>query len=112
MDFVKPSYRLSCAEVDPLDCHVACGFDDSTIRLWQINQSTMKGRKPFASHMRQNCEWSLDNDYLDLSSTDSDDSDDDGNGKLGVSHKRCKRNRKDQLLVEDTPVEGEGESLL
>lgn len=85
--------------MDPLDCHVACAFDDSTVKLWPINQSSIKGRKPYASHMRRTCPWSLDNDYLDLSSTD-DESGDDAED-LDVPRMRCKRDRLNRLIKEE-----------
>lgn len=86
--------RLACADVDPLDCHLAAGFDDSTVKLWQINQSSMKGRKPYASHLRRMCTWNLDYDCLDLSSTDDDEDEDDADDKADHQERLARRRHK------------------
>lgn len=68
--------RLSCGNIDENECHLACGFDDSTVRLWQLNQSTIYGRKPYASFRDRLCGWNLDHNRT----SDDDDDDDDGGG--------------------------------
>lgn len=65
-------FRLSTGTMDPLECHLACGFADTTIQLWQLNRSTIAGRKPYASHSNRCCQWNLESS----SGTSSDDDDD------------------------------------
>lgn len=66
--------RLSTGIIDPSECHLACGFEDSTIQLWQLNRSTIGGRKPYASYSKRCCQWSLENS-TETSSDDEDDVD-------------------------------------
>lgn len=56
----------------------------------------------------------MDNDYLDLSSTDDDsDGSDDGKAQLGVPRRRCKRDRTNRLCMEEEELdEGVVEPLL
>lgn len=82
---VNSDNRLSCGDVDPSECHLVCGFGDSTVKLWQLNHSTIGGRKPFARFATRTCEWSLTN--YDVDSSDDDDDDDDAGGG-GASAKR------------------------
>lgn len=67
-------FRLSTGAIDPTECHLACGFEDSTIQLWQLNRSSIGGRKPYASYSRRCCQWSLENN-TETSSDDEDDVD-------------------------------------
>lgn len=71
--------QLSCGDIDANECHLACGFNDSTVRLWQLNQSTIYGLKPFASFRDRMCEWNLDQcrTMSDYEVDDDDDDDDD-----------------------------------
>ncbi|XP_037037092.1 TAF5-like RNA polymerase II p300/CBP-associated factor-associated factor 65 kDa subunit 5L isoform X1 [Bradysia coprophila] len=74
--------RLASATIDPAQCHLAGGFEDSTIQLFQLNRSTIGGRKPYMSITKRCCQWSLENS----SEISSDDDDDDTDTK----YKYCK----------------------
>lgn len=66
-------HSLSCCDIDEDECHLVCGFDESTIKLWQLNQSKMRGRKPFSPFSNRLCEWCLENCESSSSSNESDD---------------------------------------
>lgn len=76
--------QLATGVLDSDMCHMACAFNDSTIRLWHLNQSRLRGRRPFASLASRTCDWVLD--YCDsATSSSSDDSgteDNDDSGNL------------------------------
>lgn len=76
---VNSENRLACGDIDSAECHLACGFSDSTVKLWQLNHSTIGGRKPFARFSTRTCEWNLTNYEIDSSDDDNvdDDCDDD-----------------------------------
>lgn len=67
---------LSCCDMDKDECHLVGGFDESTIRLWQLNQSKIRGRKPFRPFSSRFCEWCVE-DCESASSSSELDSDDD-----------------------------------
>lgn len=50
---------------------MACGFEDSVVKLWQLNQSAIYGRKPFSTFSNSVCEWNLEH-CNDISSDDED----------------------------------------
>lgn len=58
-------------------CHLAAGFEDSTIMLWSLNGYENYGRKPYQMFDDRLCKWSINNcnRYLtdDLSDYSSDD---------------------------------------
>lgn len=70
---VNSDNRLACGDIDPAECHLVCGFADSTVKLWQLNHSTIGGRKPFARFSTRTCEWSLTNYEIDSSDDDNND---------------------------------------
>lgn len=69
---MNADYRLCAGDIDPNECHLACSFDDATIKLWQLNQSRIRGRKPFSPFSNRLCEWSLENCESSSSDDDSD----------------------------------------
>lgn len=71
-NLLNADHKLSAGDVDPMECHLACAFDDSTIKLWQLNQSRTRGRKPFSPFSNRLCDWCLEN----CESSSDDDSDD------------------------------------
>lgn len=74
---LNADHQLSCCNMDKDECHLVCGFDESTIKLWQLNQSKMRGRKPFSPFSNRLCEWCLENCETSSSSSSDIDSDDD-----------------------------------
>lgn len=75
---LNADHQLSCCDIDRDECHLVCGFDESTIKLWQLNQSKMRGKKPFSPFSNRLCEWCLENCESSSSSSSSEiDSDDD-----------------------------------
>lgn len=50
---------------------MACGFEDSVVKLWQLNHSTVYGRKPFSTFNNSTCDWNLEQ-CTDFSSDDED----------------------------------------
>lgn len=70
---MNADHMLTSCDIDVGQCHLACGLDDSTIKLWQLNQSKMRGRKPFGPYSNRFCEWSLENCESGSSSSSSDD---------------------------------------
>ncbi|XP_055322002.1 uncharacterized protein LOC129578004 [Sitodiplosis mosellana] len=74
---LNADHQLSCCDMDKDECHLVCGFDESTIKLWQLNQSKMRGRKPFSPFSNRLCDWCLENCETSSSSSSDIDSDDD-----------------------------------
>lgn len=72
LNLLNADHKLCAGDIDPLECHLVCAFDDSTIKLWQLNQSRIRGRKPFSPFSNRLCEWCLEN----CESSSDDDSDD------------------------------------
>lgn len=60
-NLLNADHKLCAGDIDPLECHMACAFDDSTIKLWQLNHSRIRGRKPFSPLSNRLCEWCLEN---------------------------------------------------
>lgn len=76
-NILNADHKLCAADIDGNDCHLVCAFDDSTIKLWQLNQSRIRGRKPFSAFANRLCEWNLENcessESSELSSSSSSD---------------------------------------
>lgn len=72
-NLLNADHKLCAGDIDPLECHMVCAFDDSTIKLWQLNQSRIRGRKPFSPLSNRLCEWCLEN----CESSSDDESDED-----------------------------------
>uniref|UniRef100_A0A182MUQ2 EML-like second beta-propeller domain-containing protein n=1 Tax=Anopheles culicifacies TaxID=139723 RepID=A0A182MUQ2_9DIPT len=66
--------QLTSMAIDPGCCHVASGFEDTTIMLWSTNRSTQLGRKPYASFRDRQCCWNVTS--CDSRFSESDESDD------------------------------------
>uniref|UniRef100_A0A182P0A3 Uncharacterized protein n=2 Tax=Pyretophorus TaxID=44537 RepID=A0A182P0A3_9DIPT len=66
--------QLTSMAIDPRCCHVASGFEDSTIMLWSTNRSTQMGRKPYASFRDRECCWNVTS--CDSRFSESDESED------------------------------------
>lgn len=54
-------HQLSCVDMDANECHLALGTDESTVLLWNLNRSKMRGIKPYAPVSYRVCDWSLAN---------------------------------------------------
>lgn len=52
---------LCTASIDKQLCHMAAGFEDSTVVLWSLNGYENYGRKPFQSFDDRLCQWSINN---------------------------------------------------
>ncbi|XP_049535658.1 uncharacterized protein LOC125951109 [Anopheles darlingi] len=77
-------HQLTSVAIDPRCCHVASGFENSTIMLWSTNRSTQMGRKPYASLRDRGCSWNVtacDNRFSESEDSDDSDDDDDGGGE-------------------------------
>lgn len=61
LHIASPSSSLCSASVDKQLCHMAAGFEDSTIVLWSLNGYENYGRKPFQSLDDRLCQWSINN---------------------------------------------------
>uniref|UniRef100_A0A1Q3FV62 Putative wd40 domain protein n=1 Tax=Culex tarsalis TaxID=7177 RepID=A0A1Q3FV62_CULTA len=51
--------RLTAVAIDGTSCHLASGFEDSSIMLWSVNRSTQLGRKPYAALRDRQCRWNV-----------------------------------------------------
>ncbi|XP_058461685.1 uncharacterized protein LOC131436785 [Malaya genurostris] len=51
--------RLTSAAIDQHSCHLASGFEDSSIMLWSVNRSTQIGRKPYTTVRDRQCCWNV-----------------------------------------------------
>lgn len=97
-----PIGRLAAVDMDPMNCHLAGGFADSTVRVWPITQSIYRGRKPYGSFVRRSCAWSLDHGACALRSSDEEDaasysmtsSDEEDVHAVYIGHRRRKRRQK------------------
>uniref|UniRef100_A0A182IXU6 Uncharacterized protein n=1 Tax=Anopheles atroparvus TaxID=41427 RepID=A0A182IXU6_ANOAO len=69
-------HQLTSVAIDPGCCHVASGFEDSTIMLWSTSRSTQLGHKPYASVRDRQCSWNVTS--CDSRFSESEDSDDEG----------------------------------
>jgi hypothetical protein len=52
---------LCTASVDKQLCHMAAGFEDSTVVLWSLKGYDNFGRKPFQTFDERLCQWSINN---------------------------------------------------
>lgn len=56
---------LSCASLDPYECHIAAGFNSSVIQLWQVDQHSTRGKNLYNRFSKTYCRWELNNFTLD-----------------------------------------------
>lgn len=67
--------------VDKSHCHLAGGFEDSSIVLWSLSSYENFGRKPYRTFDDRLCQWSINNcnrhltDDLSDYSSDTDEED-------------------------------------
>ena len=54
-------FSLCSTTTDKQLCHLAAGFEDSSILLWSINGFENYGHKPFQSFDDRLCQWSINN---------------------------------------------------
>lgn len=54
-------YSLCTASTDKQLCHLAAGFEDSTIVLWSINGFDNYGHRPYQKYDDRQCQWSINN---------------------------------------------------
>uniref|UniRef100_A0A4Y0BN43 EML-like second beta-propeller domain-containing protein n=1 Tax=Anopheles funestus TaxID=62324 RepID=A0A4Y0BN43_ANOFN len=97
--------QLTSMAIDTGCCHVASGFEDSTIMLWSTNRSTQMGRKPYASIRDRQCCWNVTS--CDSRFSESDESDDEyAAGVNGRDESECRiagedRHRDGTSLLDD-----------
>lgn len=70
---------LCTASTDKQLCHLAAGFEDSTIVLWSINGFDNYGHRPFQRFDDRHCQWSINDcnrmltdDLSDYSTSDDE----------------------------------------
>ncbi|EDW43310.1 transcription initiation factor TFIID subunit 5 [Drosophila sechellia] len=62
--FLRISERsrgLTSAHLDPSECHMLAGFDNSAVQLWQLNQSNYRGKSFYRRYPQVRCPWELNN---------------------------------------------------
>ncbi|XP_052836172.1 TAF5-like RNA polymerase II p300/CBP-associated factor-associated factor 65 kDa subunit 5L [Drosophila gunungcola] len=62
--FIRISERsrgLTSAHMDTSECHLLAGFDNSAVQLWQLNQSSCRGRSFYRRYPHSQCPWELNN---------------------------------------------------
>lgn len=98
---LNADHQLCAADVDAFDCHLACAFNDSTIKLWQLNQSRIRGRKPYGAHASRRCEWSLEHCESSSSSSESssESSSDEDAAQSGGSEEAFSQRKKKRLFA-------------
>ncbi|XP_053687581.1 uncharacterized protein LOC128737024 [Sabethes cyaneus] len=70
--------RLTSVAIDSDSCHLASGFEDSSIMIWSVNRSTQIGRKPYATVQDRQCSWnvtSCDSRFSEDDEEEEDESD-------------------------------------
>ncbi|KAG5673540.1 hypothetical protein PVAND_003580 [Polypedilum vanderplanki] len=95
---------LCTASTDKQLCHLAAGFEDSTIVLWSINGFENCGHKPFQTFDDRLCQWSINNCNRtltdDLSDYDTSDEEIERNLKhlMGMNEQEDDNNDDDSNL--------------
>ncbi|XP_035894484.1 uncharacterized protein LOC118504295 [Anopheles stephensi] len=102
--------QLTSMAIDPGCCHVASGFEDSTIMLWSTNRSTQMGRKPYASFRDRQCCWNVTT--CDSRFSESDDSDDDEYAEEVVGSSSSGRDESEHRIGSGADRQRDGTSLL
>lgn len=51
---------MTSASLDPLECHLVAGFNNSVIQLWQMNQHSTRGKNLYERYS-SHCRWDLNN---------------------------------------------------
>ncbi|XP_017072552.2 transcription initiation factor TFIID subunit 5 [Drosophila eugracilis] len=62
--FLRISERsggLTSAHLDPTECHLLAGFDNSAVQLWQLNQNSCRGKSFYRRYPQSQCPWELNN---------------------------------------------------
>ncbi|XP_013100977.2 TAF5-like RNA polymerase II p300/CBP-associated factor-associated factor 65 kDa subunit 5L [Stomoxys calcitrans] len=52
---------LTSACMDPLECHLVAGFNNSVIQLWELNQHSTRGKNLYERLTTSHCRWNLNN---------------------------------------------------
>lgn len=68
-----PERCLTSAHCDRNQCHVAAGFDDSVVKLWQHSSQMLRGRNVYSSFNESVCPWNLNNQFTPEEDEDDDD---------------------------------------
>ncbi|EDS31608.1 wd-repeat protein [Culex quinquefasciatus] len=71
--------RLTAVAIDGTSCHLASGFEDSSIMLWSVNRSTQIGRKPYAALRDRQCHWNVT--ACDSSFSEDEEAEEEGDGE-------------------------------
>ncbi|XP_055527599.1 uncharacterized protein LOC129720183 [Wyeomyia smithii] len=69
--------RLTSVAIDPDSCHLASGFEDSSILIWSVSRSTQLGHKPYATLRDRRCSWNVTSCDSRFSEDDEEDGDND-----------------------------------
>ncbi|EDV54032.1 TAF5-like RNA polymerase II p300/CBP-associated factor-associated factor 65 kDa subunit 5L [Drosophila erecta] len=99
--FLRISERsrgLNSAHLDPSECHLLAGFDNSAVQLWQLNQSNCRGKSLYRRYPQMQCPWELNNCVNQEAETEEDSSDEDA--KCSEEERR-KRNRANMCKYAD-----------
>ncbi|XP_075147831.1 will decrease acetylation [Haematobia irritans] len=52
---------LTSASIDPLECHLVAGFNNSVIQLWEMNQRSTRGKNIYDRFSTSHCRWTINN---------------------------------------------------
>lgn len=87
---VQNSNDFATADTDEGGCHLAAGFEDSTVVVWSTDRSVQCGRKPYAKSAFKSCDWSLLNTELEDDGVSSDEE---------QSYKKFRRKRDEEVFM-------------
>lgn len=54
-------FSLTSAALDPQECHLVAGFNNSVIQLWQMNQHSTRGKHLYVCSGVRQCNWDINN---------------------------------------------------
>ncbi|KAL5289190.1 hypothetical protein ACFFRR_009397 [Megaselia abdita] len=54
---------LTSGSIDKNECHLATGFNNSSIKIWQLNENQNFGRNMFTKVNQRLCQWEINNIY-------------------------------------------------
>ncbi|XP_016989174.1 TAF5-like RNA polymerase II p300/CBP-associated factor-associated factor 65 kDa subunit 5L isoform X2 [Drosophila rhopaloa] len=89
--FIRISERsrgLTSAHMDPSECHLLAGFDNSAVQLWQLNQNSCRGRSFYRRYPQSQCPWELNNCVEEEEEMDKDEEDTSENVKCSEEERR------------------------
>ncbi|XP_055845280.1 TAF5-like RNA polymerase II p300/CBP-associated factor-associated factor 65 kDa subunit 5L [Episyrphus balteatus] len=60
-----PDKFLTSGHCDRNQCHVAAGFDDSVVKLWQHSSQMLRGKNVYTSYNESICPWNVNNQFTE-----------------------------------------------